>query len=105
MIKIGVIGYGYWGPNIVRNFSSLEGAEVQTVCDMNLQSLNRVRKVYPNIHTTQDCGDILNSPSIDAVAVITPVSTHYELAKRALLNGNMYLSRNPLQPRSPRPRN
>jgi len=87
MIKIGVIGYGYWGPNIVRNFSGLEGAEVHSVCDMNSQSLNRVRKAYPHIQTTQDCGDILNSPNIDAVAVITPVSTHYELAKRALLNG------------------
>ena len=87
MIKIGVIGYGYWGPNIVRNFSGLEGAVVQSVCDMNSQSLNRVRKAYPHIQTTQDCGDILNSPNIDAVAVITPVSTHYELAKRALLNG------------------
>jgi len=87
MINIGVIGYGYWGPNIVRNFSGLEGAVVQSVCDMNSQSLNRVHKAYPHIHTTHDCGDILNNPGIDAVAVITPVSTHYELAKRALLNG------------------
>jgi predicted dehydrogenase len=87
MINIGVIGYGYWGPNIVRNFSGLEGAEVRSVCDMNLQSLNRVRKGYPQIQTTQNCGDILDAPGIDAVAVITPVSSHYELAKRALLNG------------------
>ena len=87
MINIGVIGYGYWGPNIVRNFSSLEGAEVRSVCDMNLQSLNRVSKGYPQIQTTRDCGDILDAPGIDAVAVITPVSSHYELAKRALLNG------------------
>jgi predicted dehydrogenase len=87
MLKIGVIGYGYWGPNIVRNFSSVGSAEVRSVCDMNDQSLDRVRKTYPRVQTTRDCGEVLSSPDIDAVAVITPVSTHYELAKRALLNG------------------
>jgi predicted dehydrogenase len=87
MINIGVIGYGYWGPNIVRNFSSLEGAVVQSICDSNTSSLDRARKAYPQIRMTQDCCEILNSTSIDAVAVITPVSTHFDLAKRALLNG------------------
>ena len=87
MINIGVIGYGYWGPNIVRNFSSIEGAEVRSICDMNEQSLNRARKMYPNIPATQNCEEVLNATNIDAVAVITPVSTHYELAKRALENG------------------
>jgi predicted dehydrogenase len=87
MMNVGVIGYGYWGPNIVRNFSSLDGAEVHSVCDMNPQSLERVRKAYPHVKTTRDCNEVLTSPEIDAVAVITPVSTHYELAKRALQNG------------------
>ncbi len=87
MINIGVIGYGYWGPNIVRNFSALDGATVKTVCDSNDQSLERARKSYPHITTTKDCSEVLNAADIDAVAVITPVSTHYELAKRALLNG------------------
>jgi len=87
MINVGVIGYGYWGPNIVRNFSSIEGAEVRSICDMNEQSLNRARKTYPNIPATQNCEEVLNATNIDAVAVITPVSTHYELAKRALENG------------------
>ena len=87
MINVGVIGYGYWGPNIVRNFSSIEGAEVKAICDMNEQSLNRARKMYPNIPTTQSCEEVLNATNIDAVAVITPVSTHYDLAKRALENG------------------
>ncbi len=87
MIKIGVIGYGYWGPNIVRNFNALEGAAVQTVCDSNEKSLERARKSYPHIAMTKDCCDVLNATDIDAVAVITPVSTHYDLAKRALENG------------------
>ena len=87
MINIGVIGYGYWGPNIVRNFSSIEGAEVRSICDGNTQSLNRARKTYPHIPLTQDCSEVINATDIDAVAVITPVSTHYDLAKRALENG------------------
>ena len=87
MINMGIIGYGYWGPNIVRNFSMLEGARVTSICDGNQQALNRARKSYPNSAVTQDCNDILNSTEIDAVAVITPVSTHFELAKKALENG------------------
>ena len=87
MINMGIIGYGYWGPNIVRNFSVLEGARVSSICDGNQQALNRARKSYPNSAVTQDCNDILNSTEIDAVAVITPVSTHFELAKKALENG------------------
>ena len=87
MINIGIIGYGYWGPNIVRNFNVLEGARVASICDGNQQALNRARKSYPNCTVTQDCNDILNSTEIDVVAVITPVSTHFELAKKALENG------------------
>jgi predicted dehydrogenase len=87
MINIGVIGYGYWGPNIVRNFSALDGATVQSISDSNPSSLDRARRAHPQIRTTNDCSEILNATDIDAVAVITPVSTHYDLAKRALLNG------------------
>ena len=87
MINMGIIGYGYWGPNIVRNFSVHEGARVASICDGDQQALNRARKSYPNSAVTQDCNDILNSTEIDAVAVITPVSTHFELAKKALENG------------------
>lgn len=87
MINIGIIGYGYWGPNIVRNFSNTEGAKVLSLCDRNQQALDRARKLYPHIETTPNCTDILNSPNIDAVAVITPVVTHFGLAKKALENG------------------
>jgi len=87
MINIGIIGYGYWGPNIVRNFSSTDGAKVLSLCDRNQQAMERARKTYPHIAVTADCSDILTSPDIDAVAVITPVATHFELAKKALENG------------------
>jgi predicted dehydrogenase len=87
MIKVGVIGYGYWGPNIVRNFSSIDRTSVRSICDIRQEALDRARDAYPQIALTRDCSDILTSPDIDAVAVITPVSTHFELAKRALENG------------------
>lgn len=87
IIKIGVIGYGYWGPNIVRNFNSIEGAKVLSVCDLNEDSLKRAKGVYPSLELTSDCNEIISSKDIDAVAVITPVSTHFELTKKALENG------------------
>lgn len=87
MIRVGVIGYGYWGPNIVRNLHGLESTCVEMVCDRSPAALARVRKAYPGIATTTDPCEILTSPKVDAVAVITPVWTHYELAKRALENG------------------
>ncbi len=87
MIRIGVIGYGYWGPNIVRNLHGLDSTRVEMVCDKSPAALNRVRKAYPGIRAVSDPEEVLRSPDVDAVAVITPVWTHYQLAKRALENG------------------
>ena len=87
MIRIGVIGYGYWGPRIVRNFQSVEGAEVAVICDKSMASLKRAKRDHPHVDVTTDLCDVLASPKIDAVAVITPVWTHFELAKAALENG------------------
>lgn len=87
MLRIGVIGYGYWGPNILRNFNMIDGAEVVSVCDKNPKALVRAKKAYSKIDVTADSRDLLTSPDIDIVTVITPVSTHYELAREALLNG------------------
>jgi len=84
---MGVIGYGYWGPNIVRNLHGLESTRVEMVCDKSPKALARVRKAYPGVRTASDPAEILHSSEIDAVAVITPVWTHYELAKMALENG------------------
>jgi len=86
-IRVGVIGYGYWGPQIVRNFSGLNGCKVVTVSDKNPEALRRVHQAHPDINVIADANAILCSPSIDAVAVVTPVWTHFELAKAALENG------------------
>ena len=86
-VRVGVIGYGYWGPNIVRNLHALEVCELVAVCDRSPAALKRAQRTYPGIRLTADCNDILTSPDIDVVAVITPVWTHFELAKAALQNG------------------
>src|SRR5580700_4668377 len=87
MIRIGVIGYGYWGPGIVRNFHGVEGCEVAMVCDKSTSALKRAKQAYPSLEVTTDPCDILAATDIDAVAVITPVWTHFELAKAALEHG------------------
>jgi len=87
MLSMGVIGYGYWGPNIVRNFSSVDGIQVVAVCDRSPDMIKKAGKAYPAIEVSADPDTILESASIDAVAVITPVFTHFELAKKALENG------------------
>jgi len=87
MVRVGVIGYGYWGPNIVRNLQGQKTSKAVMVCDKSPAALARVRKTYPGIHTVSDPLEVLRSPEVDAVAVITPVWTHYELAKLALENG------------------
>jgi predicted dehydrogenase len=87
VVRMGVIGYGYWGPNIVRNLHSLDSCEVVAVCDKNPAALKRAGKAYPGVKMTTEFVEVLTSPEIDAVAVVTPVWTHYELAKAALENG------------------
>jgi predicted dehydrogenase len=87
MIRIGVVGYGYWGPNIVRNFHRVPNARVEVVCDKSADMLKRVSHAHPDIKTTSNCSEVVTSPDVDAVAIVTPVWTHYDLAKRALLNG------------------
>jgi predicted dehydrogenase len=87
VIRVGVIGYGYWGPNIVRNFHGQEHSRVVMVCDKSANSVRRVRQSYPDMLVTGDSDEILKAPDIDAVAIVTPVHTHFELAKKALENG------------------
>src|SRR3954470_17628932 len=70
-VRVGVIGYGYWGPNIVRNLHGLDNCELVAVCDKSQAALRRAHRMYPNVHLTTDFHEILNSPQIDAVAVIT----------------------------------
>jgi predicted dehydrogenase len=87
MLRVGVIGYGYWGPNIVRNFHTNECAEVTLVSDKSARVEARLKKAHPSIPFTTDAREILESPTIDVVAVVTPVWAHFELAKAALENG------------------
>lgn len=87
MIGIGVIGYGYWGPNLVRNFGQVEGGGVVAVCDQNPDRLATVNKLYPAIRTYTDVTEMLQDAEVDAVAVATPVTSHFPLAKQALEAG------------------
>lgn len=87
MIRLGVIGYGYWGPRIARNFHTLEGCELSVICDKSTELLRRAAAAFPGVTTTTETDEVLSSPYLDAVAVITPVWTHFELAKAALENG------------------
>src|SRR5580693_590467 len=87
MIRIAVIGYGYWGPRIARNFNSTDGCRVVAICDKNAASLQRASRDFPQVLLTCDLNSVLASPDVDAVAVVTPVWTHFELAESALKNG------------------
>jgi predicted dehydrogenase len=87
IVRFGVVGYGYWGPNVVRNLNQLENADVLAVCDKSAASRKRIEKAYPHVEVATDAAELMSSPEIDAIAVITPVWTHYELAKAALENG------------------
>lgn len=96
MIQIAVIGYGYWGPNLVRNFSGQEHARVAAVCDQRADQQAQVRSRYPDAMVTGDVAEVFNHPKIDAVAIATPVSTHYDLALQALRAGKHVWSEKPL---------
>jgi predicted dehydrogenase len=86
-VRVGVIGYGYWGPNIVRNFSALDNCDLVSICDRSPNALKRAARLYPGVQLTTDAAEILGAPDIDAVAIVTPVWTHFDLAKAALENG------------------
>jgi predicted dehydrogenase len=87
MVNFGVIGYGYWGPNIVRNLIGLEGTRVLGIADKLAVARERAQKANPGVQATAHASDVISSSEIDAVAIITPVWTHFELAKAALENG------------------
>src|SRR4029079_18804101 len=87
IVRVGVVGYGYWGPNIVRNLSGLDRCKVVAVCDRSANALKRAQKAHPGVRLTTDAAEVLASSDIDAVAIVTPVWTHFELARTALENG------------------
>lgn len=90
-MNVAVVGYGYWGPNLVRNFSWLEGTHVKYVCDLDENRLNKVPNLFPNVEiTTTDFKQVLSDPEVDAVAIATPVNTHFSLSEAAL-NANKHV--------------
>jgi predicted dehydrogenase len=95
-LRVGVIGYGYWGPNLVRNFAETEGAEVAAVSDMSVERLLLVKARHSNVAVTTDYEDLLADPDIDAIVVATPVATHYRLGMEALQAGKHLLMSKPL---------
>ncbi len=96
MIKVGVIGYGYWGPNLVRNFMEAPGSTVVSVCDLRQERLASLQARYPTIRTTSSCCELLADPAIDAIVIATPVSSHFELGMAALKADKHVLIEKPL---------
>lgn len=96
MIGIGVIGAGYWGPKHVRNFSELPGARATMVSDLDERRIHAIQSQHPGIRTTTNYQDLLNSHDVDAVVIVTPVSTHARLAREALLANKHVLVEKPL---------
>jgi len=86
MIKIGLIGYGYWGPNLARNFNGNGDLELTSICDFSADRLESAGKLYPEVKLVTDIEEFFKDSSLDAIAIATPVSTHFELAQRALSN-------------------
>jgi predicted dehydrogenase len=87
MLKIGVVGYGYWGPNVARNFHGVAGASLVAVSDLSEKRLGLAQNHYPFIKGIKDPLELIRSTDVDAVAIVTPVFAHYEMAKAALLAG------------------
>src|SRR3954471_16183165 len=86
-MKAAVIGAGYWGPNLIRNFLALDEIETVVACDVDQERLKVMRRSFFGIETTSDAAELIDRPDIDIVVISTPVSTHFELARRALEQG------------------
>jgi len=95
-MKVAIVGYGYWGPKLVRNFNSVNDCFVKYVCDALPERLTPITKQYPGIITTNQFDDILNDEEVEAIIIATPVFTHFDLAKRALLKGKNVLIEKPM---------
>src|SRR5688572_12025027 len=96
MMRVGVIGYGYWGPNLVRNFAELADARVAVVADRRADRLALAQRRYPGIRVTADPLDLIADPDVDAVVIATPVALHFDLARAALRAGKHVLVEKPI---------
>jgi predicted dehydrogenase len=96
MIGIGVVGYGYWGPNLVRNLCEIHDARLRWVCDLQTERLAGVQNRYPSVQITEDYQQLLDDPQVDAICVATPVATHFPLAMKALRAGKHVFVEKPI---------
>src|SRR5689334_5971639 len=96
MIGIAVVGYGYWGPNLVRNISEAAGAQLISVCDLNVERLAAVKSRYPAVTITDNFEEVLRDPRVDAIAIATPVFTHFKLAMQAMMAGKHVFVEKPM---------
>jgi predicted dehydrogenase len=93
---IGLIGYGYWGPNLARNFSDVANAQLTACCDLRQDRLDLLGQKYPEVQLSASTGDVIGNPKVDAVVIATPVSTHFKLAREALIAGKHVLIEKPM---------
>src|ERR1035438_5416636 len=95
-LKIGVVGCGYWGPNLVRNFRALPDCNLKMICDLSEQRLSHLKSVYPEVQGTTDYRHMLNGAGLDAVVIATAVSTHFPMARASLLAGKHTMIEKPM---------
>jgi len=86
-LTVGVVGCGYWGPNLIRNFRQLPDCRLKVVCDLNPERLAHMRRLYPEVQTTQNYDELIQDPDLDAIAIATPVRFHHRMARASLLAG------------------
>jgi predicted dehydrogenase len=95
-LRVAVVGLGYWGPNLVRNFHEVEDVEVATICDLDENALAAIGRRYPAVARTTRFADVVGDPAVDAIAIATPVSSHFQLASQALRAGKHVFVEKPL---------
>lgn len=95
-VAVGIIGAGYWGPNLIRNFSLVDGCKIKYVCDLDKKKLEKLKKTYPSVTFTTKAQDVFSDKNVDVVAIATPVATHFALAKKALLSGKHVFIEKPI---------
>ena len=95
-INIGVVGCGYWGPNLIRNFNNLSGCRLKTVCDLSEARLRHMKELYPAVQTTSRLEDLIEDPELDAIVVATSVRFHYPMARQVLMAGKHVFIEKPM---------
>ena len=96
MVNIGIVGCGYWGPNLIRNFRSIPACRVKKVCDTDAKRLAHIKLLFPDVEAVSDFDDIVNDPAIDAISIATPVRFHFEMAYKSLMHGKHTLIEKPM---------